>query len=197
MSAYRNFPRLICIGLSATLVFILMASCSKPEKPAAVDKELKRLAKQQAEKACDRPPLEVFLQAGSDINANASGQPMPVEVRIFLLRKRELFDELDFEGVWKNAKAGLKDTLVKVETVMVFPNKVKIYPLKSDPGINFVAVVGIYREPPADGWRYVADVRKMNSRCAKKDSLHTVVAAELHGRKIYKPGAKPETPKGK
>jgi predicted component of type VI protein secretion system len=74
---------------------------------------------------------------------------------------------------------------------------VKIYPLKSDPNINYVALVGIYREPPADGWRYVSDVRKMNSRCAKKDSLHTVVGAELHGRKIYKPGTKPETPKAK
>jgi type VI secretion system protein VasD len=136
---------------------------------------------------CQPAPLEIFLQADAQLNLNESGQPMPVEVRVLLLRERETFDQLDFDTVWKDAQTALAKDLVNSASLTVFPGKLKIYPMKSAPGVAYVALVGIYRRPEGRSWRHVVDIKEPNRRCATSDDLHTIVHASLRGNTITKP----------
>lgn len=175
-----NVACALCVGL------MLMGCGDKPTKPTSDDilEQLRR----SGGKACERPPIEVFLQASPYLNQNKKQQPMPVEVRVFLLKERETFDSLDFETVWQRAEEALAGTMVKTASLTVFPGKLKIFPVKSAPEVAYVALVGVFRSPKGDDWRYVFDIRNKNRRCATKDSLHTIVHALLKDNTISKAG---------
>jgi type VI secretion system protein VasD len=166
---------------------LLLGACSDKPKGQTNDELLKQLA---ASKECKPPPLELFLEPDAELNVNERGDSMPVEVRVLLLRDREAFDQLEFETIWRGESEALKKDLMKSATLTVFPGKLKIHPLKSTKGVAYVALVGIFRRPEGDGWRYVVNVRRQNSRCARKDNLHTVIHARLVKNRISKPAKK-------
>jgi type VI secretion system protein VasD len=173
-------------ALLAALALALCA-CPGPPKPTTDDvlEHLRRSGGGGGE--CQPPPLEIFLQADAVLNRNPQGQPMPVEVRVLLLREREAFDQLDFEGVWRSNPTTLGKDLVGSASLTVFPGEFKIYPMKSPPGVAYVALVGIFRRPEGQSWRHVVDVKEQSRRCARSDDLHTTVHALLRGNAIGKP----------
>lgn len=140
---------------------------------------------------CKPPPVEIFMQAAEKLNLNATGQSMPVEVRVLLLKERELFDQLDFEAVWKDDGKALGKDLVKSASLTVFPGKLKIFPMKSTPAVAYVALVGIFRRPQGQRWKHVVDVRAQNQKCSTREDLHTIVHAQLHGSSITRPRTTP------
>ena len=137
--------------------------------------------------SCKPAPIEVFLQADAILNRNELGQSQPVEVRVLLLRERERLEQADFETVWKDAASLLGKDLVTEASLTVFPGKLKIYPMKSAPGVSYVALVGLFRRPEGHGWRHVVDVRQTNQRCAANEELHSIVHALLRENRIVQP----------
>jgi type VI secretion system protein VasD len=187
-SARRAVILVALVGVAS-----ICAGCPSKPSPPSEDEVLRKM-REHAEQSgqgdrplCQPAPLEIFLQAESQLNLNEDGQPMPVEVRVLLLRDRETFDQLDFDTVWKDAQTALTKDLVSSASLTVFPGKLKIYPMKSAPGVTFVALVGIYRRPQGRSWKYVIDVKEQNRRCATSDDLHTIVHASLRGNTITKP----------
>jgi type VI secretion system VasD/TssJ family lipoprotein len=174
----------------------LLGGC--PDKPAKPTSEsLIKQFRREGSGGCKRPPIELFLQADKELNPNAVGQSMPVEVRVLLLRDRAALDQLDFETVWQSADEALEDDLVSAASITVYPGKLKIHPLKSSPEVAYVGLIAVFREPKASGWRYVVDVSKSNRRCADADSLHTIVHAYLKGTTIQSPDDVPDAPDAK
>lgn len=165
---------------------VALAACSeKPARPTG-DELLRRLQRERAG-GCERPPIEVFLQADAQLNPNPQGQSMPVEVRVLLLRDRARLDQLDFESAWQRADEALGTDLLSAASVTVYPGKLKIHPLKSSPEVAYVALIAVFREPHGNGWRHVVDVSQSNRRCAGDDALHTIVHAQLKGSAIRSP----------
>jgi type VI secretion system VasD/TssJ family lipoprotein len=117
---------------------------------------------------------------------------MPVEVRVMLLKEREVYDNLDFETVWQRGEEALSTDLVKASTITVFPGKLTIHPMKSKPGVAYVAVVAIYRKPKGRQWQHLFDVREQNRRCATKDSLHTIIHVLLKDNRVERAATEPE-----
>lgn len=178
---------------SLLAVALTCAACPPKPSPPSEDELIKKM-REHAEQSgqgggavCQPAPLEIFLQADSQLNLNEGGQSMPVEVRVMLLRDRETFDQLDFDTVWKDSQTALAKDLVSSASLTVFPGKLKIYPMKSALGVTFIALVGIYRRPQGRSWKYVVDVKEQNKRCATSDDLHTIVHASLRGNTITKP----------
>ncbi len=136
---------------------------------------------------CKPAPVEIFLQAGEKMNLNQQGQSTPVEVRVLQLRERELFDQLDFESIWKEDSAELGKDLVKSTSLTVFPGKLKIYPMKLEKEVAYIALVGIFQKPVGRRWQYVVDVSTLGQRCGGADDLHTIIHAMLTGNRITKP----------
>jgi type VI secretion system protein VasD len=169
---------------------LLLGGCPpKPTPPSTDDviEQLKQGGDRSRVRACNPAPLEIFLQADPQLNLNEQGQPMPVEVRVLLLRERDVFDTLDFEVVWRDAATALVKDLVTSASLTVFPGKLKIYPMKSGPGASYVALVGIFRRPEQQSWKYVVDIKEQNRRCAARDDLHTIIHAQLKDSRISNP----------
>lgn len=181
-----HMPRTVAV-LTVTLLALLAGGCWRRPHAPYEDEALRRL--RAGEGACQPPPIEVFLQAADDINPSDEGQPMPVEVRVFLLRDRLVFDQLDFETLWHNAEDALAKDLVRSAAVTVFPGKLQIYPVKSSREVADVALVALFRAPKENGWRYVVDVSEQTRSCGGKESLHTIVHALLRGSAIVEPDA--------
>jgi type VI secretion system VasD/TssJ family lipoprotein len=170
-------------------LLLLLGACTPPAKPTPEEllAQIRRGGGGGGGSECQPPPLEVFLQADGVLNRNAQGQPMPVEVRVLLLRERESFDQLDFESVWKGSAPSLSKDVIGSASLTVYPGEFRIYPMKSPPGVAYVALVGIFRQPQGNGWKHVVDVKEPSRRCAHGDDLHTTVHAQLRGNAITKP----------
>lgn len=175
-------------GATAAIVALLLGGCGDKPKPPTTDEVLKRLSQSGGKGGCKPAPIEVYLQASPYLNQNVKAQSMPVEVRILLLKARETYDETDFETLWQRGEEVLAHDLVRKEAVTVFPGKDKIRPLKSQRGVAYIALVGIFRKPQGRQWQQLYDVRQQNKRCATDESLHTIVHAVLKDHRIMRAG---------
>ncbi len=160
------------------------AGCSSKNK----NEENEALLKQLAQKSqCEPPPIEFFFQPRQELNKNREGQSMPVEVRIYFLKDRVAFEQLDFETLWKEGERALEKDLLKSVSLTVIPGEHNIYPMKSEAAAQYIALVAIFRRPEARRWAYLVDVRDANSRCAGKNELHTLIPVALYKNWIGKP----------
>lgn len=186
-------PARKCVTSSVALLLALTLMACSSAPPLPISRQVLQHAgggandSRDGQNSCARPPIEVFLQADSTLNPNPEGQSMPVETKVLLLRSRERFDQLDFETLWQRPQEALGSHLVSSAELTVFPGQLKIYPMKSAPGVAYVAMVAIFRRPEGDSWRYVLDVSEQNKQCADKEALHTIVHAQLHDSTIEKP----------
>ena len=128
---------------------------------------------------CRTFPVSVFLNAHKDMNRNREGQAMPVEVKAYLLKGRQLFEELDFDTLRRDGDKALAEDLVTSLSFVVFPAKMKIQPIKAPADTAFVALVGLFRKHDGQLWKLVFDVRGLSGRC-KKGQLHTPLKANLY-----------------
>lgn len=133
---------------------------------------------------CRPAPLEIYLQADSQINLNEEHQPMPMEVRVFLLKDRETFEQLDFETIWRDSQKALSKDLIRMASLIVFPGKIKIHTMKNVSTAAYVALVGIFRQPKGHQWKSLFDIREQNRRCANPEDLHTLIRAQIKGNRI-------------
>ncbi|MBK8480736.1 MAG: type VI secretion system lipoprotein TssJ [Proteobacteria bacterium] len=183
-------------GACALLPLLLLAaSASCRPTPPSGDEVLGKLqgagARGGPGGACEPPPIEIFLQASEQLNPNADGQSMPVEVRVLLLRDRQVFDQLDFETVWQRASEALGRELLQSVSFTAYPGKLEIFPLRSHREATYVALVAVFRESSDRRWQHVVDLGAQSRRCADKDALHTIVHAQLQGFTINEPEAVP------
>lgn len=153
--------------LAGWCFLLLLASCSSAatQSPATAS-------------SCKTFPLEIFVQAAKQVNLNEEGQPMPVEVRAYLLKDRVSFDRLDFDTLRHKEQQALAADLLLKETFVVFPGKMEIRPLKSPGAVNFVALAAFFRQHKGPNWKLVFDVREMAQGCGS-GSLHNMVHARL------------------
>jgi type VI secretion system protein VasD len=140
--------------------------------------------------SCKELPLEIFLEARSRLNPNDQGQSTPVEVRVFFLKDRQVFDQLDFETVWQRGEKAVGSDLVNSVYITVYPGKLKIYPIKVSTTVGYVAMVAVFRAPSGRSWQRVVDIREGMKKCDVPD-LHTVVHAALYDNVITAPDRAP------
>lgn len=134
-------------------------------------------------KPCTTLPLSLHLKVGKLVNLDSAGQPQPVQVRLLLLKERETLDGLDFRTVWQEGKKELKDALVRTIELTVFPGKDKVSTYEAPQGVGFVALIGLFRRPDDNEWKYVVDLRSQAKAC-REGSLHVPVQAEIRDNKI-------------
>ncbi len=158
---------------AAALLLLALAAapgCSSSPKP--------KPAARPAPAACATFPLEIFVQASAVLNHNELGQPMPVEVRVLLLRDRARFDAQTFDTLRQEPERALGTDLLHAETFVVFPGKMEIRPLRSPGATSYVALVALFREHAGPLWRQVFDVRRASWSCGP-GALHEMVHITL------------------
>lgn len=160
----------------ATIAIALLASaCGTATPPPAKPKP----------KPCQTLPLSLHLKVGKLLNLDGAGQPQPVQVRLLLLKERDTFDGLDFRTVWQDGKKELKETLVRAIELTAFPGKDHVSTYEAPRGVAFIALLGLFRKPDENEWKYVVDLRNAAKACTE-GGLHIPVQAELRDNKIVR-----------
>jgi type VI secretion system VasD/TssJ family lipoprotein len=127
---------------------------------------------------CTSLPIELFVQPGGDVNPNEKGQAEPVEVKVFLLKDRQTFDQLAFETIQRSGDRSVGPELLKSYSLTIYPARDEILPIAAPMNVSFVAVVGLFRNPTEGSWRYVFDVTDLARKCTPGGlhaTLHTTI----------------------
>ena len=86
------------------------------------------------------------------INPNPAGEARPVQVRIYQLKTDTRFQNASFEEIWKKDADTLKDDLVKVDELPIYPNTRTQVKFERDEAAQFMIVAGLFREPKGKSW---------------------------------------------
>lgn len=104
------------------------------------------------------PSAKVTLTAAADVNPDPVGRASPVEVRIYELSDRAVFDALDFYAAWDNAEAVLSRQLLSSASMMMMPKESRQLRIELHSEAAFVALVVAYRDIDHAKWKLVYDV---------------------------------------
>jgi type VI secretion system protein VasD len=130
---YALFAVILSVGLSA-------CGSSAPPPPKAAPKPC----------APVRPTLAITATAR--VNAEATGEGRPVQVRVYQLRSDARLRTASFEDIWQNDAVTLDKDLLAVEEHTLFPRETKLLPLTPQPGAGTLALVALFREPQGKDW---------------------------------------------
>jgi type VI secretion system protein VasD len=128
-------------AFAAILALTLSACGSAPPPPP-----------KPAPKACEPVRPTLAITATARVNAEATGEGRPVQVRIYQLRSDARLRTASFEDVWQNDSATFDKDLIGVEEQTLFPGETKLVPLTPQPGAGTLALVALFREPQGKDW---------------------------------------------
>lgn len=100
-------------------------------------------------------------EAAPTINRDSSGKSLSVVVRLYQLKERADFDRLTFD----TATSGKTDqdlfgaSLVSMKEVVLVPGGKQQIVEKLEPDTKFVGIVGYFRKPDPQAWRYLIDAK--------------------------------------
>ncbi|MCL2591030.1 MAG: type VI secretion system lipoprotein TssJ [Betaproteobacteria bacterium] len=117
--------------------------------------------------------------AEQQVNRDVSGKSLSVVVRIFQLRDKNEFSRLSFDAVTSRSDAELfPKELVAASEVVVMPGTMQEVTDKLLPETKYVGVVGYFRKPDAQFWRFLFDaqaIRKEGLIFVAKDCHFTAI----------------------
>jgi type VI secretion system VasD/TssJ family lipoprotein len=154
--------------LRAALFALLLATAACGGSSAAV----------KSGPSCTILPIEIYVQPGPDLNPNEKGQSEPVEVRALLLKDRLTLDRLPYDVVYGGKDKALAADIIKSYSMTVFPGRDEILPISAPMNVSFVAILGVFRSPTDDSWKYVFDVTDLARRCTPGGlhvTLHSLI----------------------
>ncbi len=131
------------LGLGASLT---LAACKKKDKDTCNpdDYAFEKVA--------------VALQAGTDLNLDEEGNPLPTVVRLYMLSGDLATRSLDFNEVWEDAKTALGDEYISDKEFELYPDSAELIELPVDPKATHILAVGIFRQPVGNTWYRVYEI---------------------------------------
>lgn len=105
--------------------------------------------------------IEVAVESGPLLNPDASGRPLPTEVRLYRVRDTTPFETVTFEALWQSDADALGASLLGVESVTVYPGETTTSTIVPEPEAQAIVAMAIVREPAGRTWRTVVDVESM------------------------------------
>jgi type VI secretion system protein VasD len=107
--------------------------------------------------ACDKPPpFFARLDATEGINPDPLGKPLPTVVQFLQIKDSVKLENPSFQKLWAEPKVVLgEDLLVSAEFVVAPGHELGRW-VQRDPKAQFVAAVGLFRNPLGYSWFAVA-----------------------------------------
>lgn len=127
---------LLCLPL------LLLSSCGLYQKTTLATKSVaKAIFYRQVE------TLHLRFTARSAINADDAQQAMPLRIRVLQLNDRKSFDNTEYTDLLTQPDVVLKDSLLTLRQITVYPGQTVNLDIPMDEKAQFVAVVGLFRKP--------------------------------------------------
>lgn len=118
---------------------------------------------------CASGPVAYKIRTAGDpvINRDESGSPLSVVVRVYQLKDRKEFAKLSFDALssGRSDEELLGADLIERSEVIVVPGTQSFAATTLNPEAKYVGVVGLFRQPDINNWRYLikADNIRSNS----------------------------------
>lgn len=118
---------------------------------------------------CASGPVAYKIRTAGDpvINRDESGNSLSVVVRVYQLKDRKEFSKLSFEALssGRSDEELLGSDLIERSEVVVVPGAQSFAAAALTPETKYVGVVGLFRQPDLNHWRYLikADSIRSNS----------------------------------
>jgi type VI secretion system protein VasD len=106
----------------------------------------------QAPKQCELQVVSLTVLASQDLNPTENGDPRPVQLRIYQLKSEIQFSNSSFDEVWKKDKEILKEDIVKVDEISVFPNSRTEVKFERSKDANYVVAAALFRNWKGRSW---------------------------------------------
>lgn len=97
--------------------------------------------------------LDIVIEADVRVNADAQGRPAPIQVRVFELRSRSLFEDADFFSLQGKPRQVLGEDLAESDDLVLRPGDVKNIQRRADGKTVAVGIVAGYRDLGRSQWR--------------------------------------------
>jgi type VI secretion system protein VasD len=107
---------------------------------------------------CKLQVVNLAILASPRINLANNGEARPVQVRIYQLATDVRLNNASFEQVWKDDKNTLKDDLIKVEELSVYPDSRTDIKFERDEKAQMLAAVALFRTPKGRSWYTVLEL---------------------------------------
>ncbi|HXS16218.1 MAG TPA: type VI secretion system lipoprotein TssJ [Polyangiaceae bacterium] len=127
--------------LSTSLLFVCGAllSCSKPPAPKEAE-------------PCDRQVVSAAVISTQLINLTETGEPRPVQLRIYQLKNDVGFRNASFEQIWKEDQDKLGADMLDRQEFPVYPNTRKQVDFERNPEAQYVVAAALFRDPKGKQW---------------------------------------------
>jgi len=111
---------------------------------------------------CPKEPVKVnmVLNAATNVNPDAGGQPLSVVVRIYQLKDKGRIEAADYNAIWKSDRETLSDDLLERQERVVQPGTQEMLEIQANPMANYLAAVALFRNPSGDTWRRIIPISK-------------------------------------
>ncbi|WP_224367694.1 type VI secretion system lipoprotein TssJ [Hyalangium versicolor] len=108
--------------------------------------------------ACDTPPpIYTRVDAATDgVNPDALGRSLPTVVQFLQLKDTVKLERASFQKLWSEPKEFLGEDLLLTSEFTVAPGRETGRWMKRDPKAQFVAAIGLFRQPLGYSWLAVA-----------------------------------------
>jgi type VI secretion system protein VasD len=106
----------------------------------------------QPAKRCELQLVTLDVIASKLINPTPAGEPRPVQLRIYQLASDIRLQNASFEEIWKQDADTLKDDLIKVDELSVYPDSRTEVRFERDPAAQAVVGVALFQNPKGRSW---------------------------------------------
>ncbi len=107
---------------------------------------------------CKLQMVDMTLIGSERINQTESGEPRPVQVRIYQLATDVRLNNANFRDLWKDDKNTLKEDLIKTEELTVYPDSRTDVKFERDEKAMYIAAVALFRTPKGRSWYTVLEL---------------------------------------
>ncbi|CAN5327954.1 N/A [soil metagenome] len=108
--------------------------------------------------ACSGPAVKVQLLSANQLNPNAQGKSLPVQVRIYTLNSADVFKQASFKELWKHDKTTLGDSLIESKEFMLSPHTRGQICFTHNSNVHYVGIIAVYRRPKHNRWRVIEPI---------------------------------------
>lgn len=162
--SHRRRVRPASIALTGLLLSTLLAGgCASAGKGGGgvIDKTLQAVGIR--DKAADAAPkaqrVKIRMYPGDNLNAANDRRPIALVVRVYHLRSIQRFEQLPYDTFLDpdRERTSLGDDLVSVNEIVLRPGKQHDIEEQLAAETGFVGVVGLFRAPATNRWRFAFD----------------------------------------
>jgi type VI secretion system protein VasD len=116
-------------------------------------------------------PLRLVLKATDRLNPGDRGEPLATVVRIYQLKNSNKISDAGFDELLDNDKTVLAEDLVDVKELTLQPSQQLTPPVPRLDGAQYLAVVGLFRQPAGTSWRVLYHLPTADPQhCHKKST---------------------------